>query len=656
MNKKNIENIFELSLIQRGTERPGPGLDPQTVEEGIVNPSSLVELLRWRAVNQRDQAAFIYLLNGDEEESCLTYGELDYHARIIAAALQASYQTGTRALLLYPPGLEFIKAFFGCLYAGVIAVPAYPPHPARLNRTLPKLQAIALDAEPAVVLTNSKLLAGTSNLFQESPLLRRKHWLATDSIPTEVLPESPAISIRGDALAFLQYTSGSTAMPKGVMVTHGNLLHNSAYLAHGFHHTPESILVTWLPTFHDMGLIYGILQPIYMGFRCYIMPPASFIQRPLRWLQAMSRYKATHSVAPNFAYDLCAQKITKEQRAVLDLQHWRVAVNGAEPIRIETLERFARAFASCGFRRSALYPGYGLAEATLKVTGARETEEYVSCRVDVAALAQHRVVEIEAEEDNQSTQTLVSSGRATYGIEVVIVNPETLVECAPECVGEIWVCGPSNAQGYWNRIEETQQTFYAHLSNRGKGPYLRTGDLGFLKDGELFVTGRRKDLIIIGGSNYYPQDIELTAERSHKDLRPASCAAFSVDDGGAERLIVAIEVERHHRHDDQNGGRSAASRRQRVSAWGARDIVMAIQHAVAEEHELQIHQVVLLKAGSIPKTSSGKIQRHLCREAFLASGLDRWVELTMQYGEADLVDGPLPNSKIEEESCPKVKV
>jgi acyl-CoA synthetase (AMP-forming)/AMP-acid ligase II len=597
-----------------------------TYGEDVGDPSSLVELLRWRAANQRDQAAFIYLLNGEEEESCLTYGELDYQARLIAAALQASYQPGTRALLLYPPGLEFVKAFFACLYAGVIAIPAYPPQPARLNRTLPKLQAIALDAEPAVVLTTAKLLASTGSLFRESPLFKRKHWLATDCLVAETLPQWRVNSIRGETLAFLQYTSGSTAMPKGVMVTHGNLLHNSAYLAHAFHHRPESILVTWLPTFHDMGLIYGILQPIYSGFRCYVMPPASFIQRPLRWLQAMSRYEATHSVAPNFAYDLCALKITEEQRALLDLRHWRVAVNGAEPIRIETLERFAGTFAACGFRRSALYPGYGLAEATLKVSGGRKTDEYATCRVDVAALAQHSVVEVAAEVDHQGSQTLVSSGRATDGVELVIVDPETLVECFSGRVGEIWVRSPSNAQGYWNRIEETQQTFQAHISNTGDGPYLRTGDLGFLKDGELFVTGRRKDLIIIGGANYYPQDIELTAERSHRDLRPASCAAFSIDDAGAERLIVAIEVERHHRPDDQHGQPSVLSRRQRVSLSAASDMVIAIQRAIAAEHELQVHEVVLLKAGTIAKTSSGKIQRNVCRKALLASSLDRWLD------------------------------
>lgn len=336
----------------------------------------------------------------------------------------------------------------------------------------------------------------------------------------------------------------------------------------------------------------------------------------------MSRYKATHSVAPDFAYDLCARKITEEQRVDLDLQHWRVAVNGAEPIRIETLERFAQAFAPCGFRRTAFYPGYGLAEATLKVTGGRKCDETVTCTVDVAALAQHRVVAVE---DDRLGQTLVSSGRAGHGVEIVIVNPETLVACAQGYVGEIWVRGPSNAQGYWNRPEETRQSFRAYLTNTEVGPYLRTGDLGFLKDGELFVTGRRKDLIIIAGSNYYPQDIELTAERSHKNLRPASCAAFSIDVAGSERLIVAIEVERRH-HDDQNGPASTGPRRRRVSASGARDMVVAIKHAIAEGHELQVHQVVLLKAGSISKTSSGKIQRHVCRKAFLSSDLDRWGE------------------------------
>lgn len=574
--------------------------------ETIVDFPSMVHVLRWRAANQPDQVAFTYLLNGEDEESRITYGELDHGARAIAAKLQASYPAGTRALLLYPPGLEFIKAFFGCLYAGIIAIPANPPHTARLSRTLPKLQAIALDAEPVVVLTNSKLLASAESIFAEAPVFGGKAWWTTEDLDQEMAAQWQEDSIDKDTLAFLQYTSGSTALPKGVMVSHGNLLHNSAYLAHAFHHTTDTVLVTWLPTFHDMGLIYGILQPIYTGFRCYAMPPASFIQRPVRWLNAMSRYQATHSVAPNFAYELCTRKITEEQRALIDLRHWSVAVNGAEPIREETLDRFVTTFAPCGFRRSTLYPGYGLAEGTLKVSGGRRTTEYVTCRVDPAALAQHKIVEVNGDEIGQ---VLVSSGRASHEVEIVVVDSETRVPCGSGVVGEIWLRSPSNARGYWNRDEETQQTFHAYLPDTGDGPYLRTGDLGFLKEGELFVTGRLKDLIIIGGANYYPQDIELTAEQSHNDLRAGSCAAFSIDEAGAERLVVCIEVERHRR----DGSTSTA-----------RDIATAIQRAIAEEHELQIHRVVLLKAGSIPKTSSGKIQRRLCKKAFLASSLDEW--------------------------------
>ncbi|HEX2270550.1 MAG TPA: fatty acyl-AMP ligase [Pyrinomonadaceae bacterium] len=584
--------------------------------------ASLVDLLRWRAAKQPDRVAFTYVANGEDDEAHITYGELDHGARAIAATLQASYSAGTRALLLYPAGFEFIKAFFGCLYAGIIAVPVNPPHPARLSRTLPKVQAITFDADPAVVLTDTKLLQRTESIFEEFPLFRTKRWLATDELSEEPLVPERVESIRKDVLAFLQYTSGSTSTPKGVMVTHGNLLHNSAYLADAFHHTTETIMVSWLPTFHDMGLIWGILQPIYSGFRCYLIPPPSFIQRPFRWLQAMSRYQATHSLAPNFAYELCARKIRPEQLALLDLSHWRVAVNGAEPVRDQTLTLFSRTFAPCGFRQTAFYPGYGLAEGTLLATAKRATPSYVTCRVDAAALAQYRVVEVNDGQDDQASQILVSSGHTSHQVEVIIVDPETLVPCAPGVVGEIWLRSPSNARGYWNRSEETKQTFEAYLSTTGAGPYLRTGDLGFLKDGELFVTGRRKDLIIIGGSNYYPQDIELTAEQSHEDLRRGACAAFSVDDGVAERLVITIEVERLRR-DQRNEKRSDL---QRATATRAQDMVAAIRRAVAEEHELQVHQVALLKTGTISKTSSGKIQRHLCRQKFLASSLDRWDE------------------------------
>jgi acyl-CoA synthetase (AMP-forming)/AMP-acid ligase II len=589
----------------------------------IVKPTTLVELFRRRAARQPARRVLTYLLNGEEETSALTCAELDRAAAAIGALLQAHCQPGDRALLLYQPGLEFVAAFLGCLYAGVIAVPVSPPHLARLNRTLPKLQAIAADAQPAVVLTTAKMLAAAERMAQEASVFKHLRWLATDELDDQLGGNYAEVPLTSETLAFLQYTSGSTAAPKGVMVTHGNLLHNSAYLAHGFMHTPDSVLVTWLPTFHDMGLIYGMLQPLYTGFRCYVMPPAAFIQRPYRWLQAVSRYGATHSVAPNFAYDLCTRKVTGAQRATLDLSSWRVAVNGAEPIRKETLDRFAEHFAPCGFRRSSFYPGYGLAEATLKVTGGRVSKEFIACAVEATALEQHRVVE--RAPGDEGARLLVSCGQPMLDVTVAIVHPERLTRCATDEVGEIWVSGPSVTRGYWDRPTETQQVFHAHLADDAGGVYLRTGDLGFLKDGELYVTGRIKDLIIIGGANHYPQDIELTAERSHAALRPGSCAAFSVEEGRAERLVVTAEVERHYR----SGGATAEEvERERLPTPEKEELVRAIHRAVAEEHELEVYRVVLLKAGTIPKTSSGKIQRQACRRRFLENELEEWAGVT----------------------------
>jgi acyl-CoA synthetase (AMP-forming)/AMP-acid ligase II len=522
---------------------------------------------------------------------------------------------------LYQPGLDFVTAFLGCLYAGVVATPVSPPHLARLNRALPKLQAIAADAEPVVVLTTTRLIAASEQIAEVAPVFKRTHWLATDGLDDPLGGGYLDLSLTSGTLAYLQYTSGSTAAPKGVMVTHGNLLHNLAYIAHGFMHTPDGALVSWLPAFHDMGLVYGALLPIYMGFRCYIMPAAAFIQRPYRWLQAISRYRATHSVAPNFAYDLCVRKVTETQRATLDFGSWQVAVSGAEQVRKETLDRFAEYFAPCGFRRRNFYPGYGLAEATLKVTGGRVSDEFMTCTVETAALEQHRV--LECEPGGEGARTLVSCGRPMFDVKVAIVHPERLTLCAPDEVGEIWVSSPGCASGYWNRPVETQGIFHAYPLD-GEGVfYLRTGDLGFLRDGELYVTGRIKDLIIIGGANHYPQDIELTAERSHPALRPNGCAAFSVEVGGAERLVVAVEVARRRPPERADAAAGGVERAQ-PQMPDREELIKAIQRAVAEEHELEVYRVVLLKAGSIPKTSSGKIQRQACRRSFLEQGLEEW--------------------------------
>ncbi len=342
---------------------------------------------------------------------------------------------------------------------------------------------------------------------------------------------------------------------------------------------------------------------MYTGFPCFLMQPVSFLQRPIRWLQAISRYKATHSGAPNFAYHLCVRRITTEQRLSLDLSSWRSAYNGAEPVSKNTLEQFAEAFAACGFRPNVSYPCYGLAEATLIVSGGFVKKKPVFCTVQAVALERNRVVE--ASEHQENVRTLVGCGRAMLDTKIVIVHPESLTQCWPDDVGEIWVSGPSVAQGYWNRPEETEHTFRAYLADTGEGPFLRTGDLGFIKDGELFVTGRLKDLIIIGGCNHYPQDIELTVEQSHPALRTGCGAVFSIDVDGEERLVVVQEVERrYYRNLDID------------------EVVGAIRQAVAENHELRVSAVALVKPWSIPKTSSGKIQRHACRTRFLAGSLD----------------------------------
>ncbi|MEG3960560.1 AMP-binding protein, partial [Microcoleus sp. herbarium2] len=390
--------------------------------------------------------------------------------------------------------------------------------------------------------------------------------------------------------------------PKGVMVSHGNLLHNEQMIQQAMQHTEKTIVVGWLPLFHDMGLIGNVLQPMYLGIPCILMSPLAFLQRPLRWLQAISRYKATTSGGPNFAYELCVSKITYEQREALDLSSWDVAFNGSEPVRAEMLDRFATAFEPCGFRREAFYPCYGMAETTLLVSGKLKAALPVLKTVQGNALEQHRVVSASGE--NDGVRTLVGCGQTLLEQQIVIAHPDTLIRCQPTEVGEIWVWGNSVAQGYWNRPEETQTTFRAYLVDTGEGPFLRTGDLGFLQEGELFVTGRLKDLIIIRGRNHYPQDIELTVEQSHPVLQLNRTAAFSVEVNGQERLVVAYELERTSRRN-----------------LDVDEVVGAIRKAVSQQHDLEVYGVLLLKPGSIPKTSSGKIQRHACKAGFLAESL-----------------------------------
>ena len=570
--------------------------------EGICEFSTVVELLRYRSSRQAKQLSYTFLSDGETESDRLTYQELDRCSRAIASQLQSLGLSGERALLLYPPGLEYLAAFFGCLYAGVVAVPAYPP---RNQRNTPRILAILEDSQAAIILTTSGILSQVQSLFADKFDIDNIHWLATNNLAPHIEEGWQEPPLNTDTLAFLQYTSGSTGTPKGVMLSHGNLLHNAVVTRQYMEHSSSSKFVTWLPVYHDMGLIGGVLQPLYGGFSCIMMPPVAFLQRPYRWLEAISRYRGTTSGAPNFAYELCIEKITPEQRSTLDLSSWSVAFNGAEPIRQETLERFAATFAECGFRPEAFYPCYGMAEATLMVSGSVKNALVTTKNLQKTALESNHIIDAATNEENSIA--LVSCGQVVPQQHIVIANPETLTRCDPDEVGEICVSGPSIGHGYWNRPEETEQTFHAYLQDTGvngaSGPFLRTGDLGFLHNGELFITGRVKDLIIIRGRNLYPQDIELTAERSHNALRSGSVAAFAVEVEKEERLVVVQELEFRAKPNID-------------------EVTAAIRQAITEEHEVQVYAVVLIKAGTIPKTSSGKIQRRATKAGFLAGTLE----------------------------------
>jgi acyl-CoA synthetase (AMP-forming)/AMP-acid ligase II len=563
----------------------------------LLNFPTLVDLLRYRAIHQPRQTAYTFLVDGETEEVGITYQELDMRARRLAAHLQFLGGSSERALLLYQPGLEYVVAFFGCLYAGVVAVPAYPP---RFNKPMPRIEAIVADAQASFALTTTSILANLERQFTETLDLAALQWLATDAVGNDFIEKWQQPQIASDTLAFLQYTSGSTGTPKGVMISHGNLLHNLGLIEQCFQHQSHSQGVIWLPPYHDMGLIGGILQPLYSGFPVTLMAPVFFLQKPFRWLQAISRYKATTSGGPNFAYDLCVRKITPKQIESLDLSSWEVAFNGAETVRAETLEKFAATFEPCGFRFRAFYPCYGMAETTLLVSGGWKTDPPMVRHVNAAALEQNEVVADVA--DVAGVRTIVSCGQA-WSNQIAIVDPETLTQCKSDRVGEIWVSGLSVAGGYWNRPVETENNFHAYLGERG--PFLRTGDLGFLQNGQLFVTGRIKDVIIIRGHNYYPQDIELTVEQSHPSLQPNCGVAFAIEMNGEERLVIVQEVERSY-----------------LRKLDVQEVVGNIRSSVAKQHELQVFAVVLVKPGSIPKTSSGKIQHYACRTSFLAGNLD----------------------------------
>ncbi|HEU4769864.1 MAG TPA: fatty acyl-AMP ligase, partial [Pyrinomonadaceae bacterium] len=565
-------------------------------EDGI-EPATLIELLQYRASHQPEQVAYTFLDELAVPSASLTYREVDQRARAIAARLQQMKAVNERVLLLYTAGLEFHVAFLGCLYAGAIAVPAYPP---KMNRTFERLRALIADAEARIILTTTPILSRLRPSAEQLFDLKSFQWLATDDVQTDS-EEWRNPGTASSALAFLQYTSGSTGTPRGVRLTHANLLHNARLVYEAVEHSPTDKYVSWLPTFHDMGFMAGVLQPLYARIPAVLISPTSFLQNPSLWLHAISAHKATISGGPNFAYRLCVTHVSVEQRAAINLESWTVAFNGAEPIHAQTLDDFAATFAPCGFDKQAFYPCYGLAEATLMVSGGRKTDAPIQKHFIETALKHHRVVE--ADVPDHDSRTLVSCGRALGGQRIAIVEPVAETICRSDEVGEIWISGPSVADGYWRQTEQSNRVFGAYLKPTGEGPFLRTGDLGFLQNGQLYITGRLKDLIIIRGANYYPHDIELTVQKSDPVLRAGCGAAFSVEIDGAERLVVVQEVDKQKTHDSD-------------------DLVAIIRRDISREHELQAYSIVLIKRGTIPKTSSGKIQRYACKAAFLSGALD----------------------------------
>jgi acyl-CoA synthetase (AMP-forming)/AMP-acid ligase II len=556
-----------------------------------LDTRDFVQLLKARAEGNPEGLAFGMANESADAETRVTYAELDALARRVAVALADRGLAGERVLLLLNPGEHYIAGFVGCWYAGATAVPVYAP---RQNASFERIRLIAEDCRAAAILSTSQILATFDAGFAPSvPRL---------AIDTMVQPGAESLwrmpDIDADTLAVLQYTSGSTGHPKGVRLCHRHLIENSRIILSAMRSTPESVCIIWVPPYHDMGLIGGLLQPLYGGFPVHLMSPAAFLQRPMRWLESISRHRGTISAAPNFAFDLCVRRAKPEQIERLDLSSWRVAANGAEPIRAETLRRFAETFAPAGFDRRAFFPCFGMAETTLLVSGAGYFEGAVASSFDRSGLSAGRLVPA-----GEAGVELVSSGRTAAGVDLAIVDPVLRRRCEAGEVGEVWVSGATVADGYWQQPEVNRETFGATLPG-SDAAWLCTGDLGALSDGELYVTGRIKDLIVIHGHNHYPQDIEATALAAHPALRPQGAAAFAIDGPAGEELGLVLELER----GQQNGHLEA--------------IRVAVVEAISQEQQLHVGQLAFVKANTIPKTSSGKVQRRATRERLLAGGFE----------------------------------
>ncbi|MFP6677616.1 MAG: aminotransferase class I/II-fold pyridoxal phosphate-dependent enzyme [Pirellulaceae bacterium] len=596
----------------------GPNKPPST---------HLVDVVRFWGEEKSDVVAYRFT-DGETLELSVTYAELARKAQAIAAELQKAGLSGERVLMLYPAdsSLDFAAGFFGCLFAGCTAVPAFPP---RRNRNMGRILAITEDASAAAAFTVADCFKRIGNMVSEQSSLSKLHWVSTDKVDVEAADTWKDPNLTPEHLAVLQYTSGSTGAPKGVMLSHANLVRNSEYIAHSFNPHNEGVGATWLPLYHDMGLVGGLVFPMFRGLTNVLMSPLAFLSRPVRWFKVITKFGVTVSGGPNFAYDHCSEKIANDELTDIDLSTWDVAFNGAEPVRPNTLKRFAERFAPYGFLANASYPCYGMAETTLLVTGGDNKQTPCIDWFAGDALDAHRVET--ASSDDFDARQLVSSGRIILDETVLIIDPDTMKRKDPGCIGEIWVQSQCVGQGYWKKPEATEATFGAELADEPEaGKFLRTGDLGFVRDGEFFVTGRLKDLIIVRGVNRYPQDIELTVLESSSRLEPGAQAAFSVDVAGREHLVIVSEVER-----------------KRSNQWD--DVVAAIRRDVTAIHELPPDAVVLVRFGSIPTTSSGKIQRHACREGFLNGDLNvvaSWLgwEDTNGAAKASFVGDELPQT------------
>lgn len=574
----------------------------------MKNIQSMIDVLQQKANEIPDKTAYIFLKNGEIEEDKITYKELDEKARALAVMLSEIIETEDRVLLLYPSNIEYIVGFFACLYAGGIAVTAYPPS---LSRPSARLRSIINDAKPKLVLASSSIMENKDKIVSHTEELGFIKWMDNNQSNIKEANNWKKPEDLSNKIAFLQYTSGSTSLPKGVMVSHKNLIENEKLIYKAFGHTKDTIVFGWLPLFHDMGLIGNMLQPIFAGASCVFMEPSSFIKKPIRWLKGISNYKATTSGGPNFAYDLCVQKIKEEEMSDINLESWQVTYNGSEPVRYDTLKEFYSKFKKSGFSYSSFYPCYGLAEATLLVSGSKNKKGPSTFTVDNNDLDLNCISE--ATDNIEHKTTFVSSGRIWAEQKTIIINPEDMTICDENHVGEIWVQGKSVATGYWMNPEKTEETFKGKIKDHDSGYFLRTGDLGFIKKEELYVTGRIKDLIIIRGRNYYPQDIEHVAEISHFSLKPGYNAAFSIFMAGEERLVLVQGVERSADEKELD------------------DALDCIQKAVAEEFELDLYSIVFVRPGDISKTSSGKVQRSECKKKFLSCQFSNIKEKTKTF-------------------------